>query len=110
MVNVPAYDFRAYIKKNSFAYFNFSRKCTETSFFPILLQILPPGTFVHRCDSSGCCLNYKERCLPKRTEEITVTFGIFDKKVDEIYLTLTNHTECWCQDIDKLKKHIIKKR
>lgn len=89
----------------------FLKKYMRSQAFTLLLQIKPPGTFVHRCESSGCCMNYEERCQSNKTTEVAVvvTFGVLGKTVKDMNVTVSNHTACSCQTKDKPENNPPKK-
>lgn len=69
---------------------------------------MPSGTFVYRCENSGCC-NYNQICGPELQENVTENFGIISKIVKQFSITFTNETKCSCINPEYKKKDNIKK-
>ncbi|CAG9840413.1 unnamed protein product [Diabrotica balteata] len=59
----------------------------------------PYATILHRCEGTGSCSNYNERCRPYHQETVKLVFII---KINQtIYKTfeLQNHTTCTCEPL-----------
>ncbi|XP_028128769.1 uncharacterized protein LOC114325044 [Diabrotica virgifera virgifera] len=65
-------------------------------------NIRPQSTVLHRCDGSGCCKKYNEKCQARLGKEVTLTFlHLSQKKYIEI--KATNHTRCVCEKFSETR-------
>ncbi|KAJ8922334.1 hypothetical protein NQ315_004277 [Exocentrus adspersus] len=68
-------------------------------------MIRPTVTLLHRCNATGCCENFSDRCMPSSTTEVTLTFAIFHPSIHEFFkVKATNHTACACEVDEKYIK------
>ncbi|CAG9840410.1 unnamed protein product [Diabrotica balteata] len=67
-------------------------------------DIRPFHTVLHRCDGSGCCPKYNQRCKPSATQTVTLNYLVITKQ-KFVEFQAENHTSCACEVIsDELIK------
>uniref|UniRef100_A0A6P7H4H5 Uncharacterized protein LOC114344259 n=1 Tax=Diabrotica virgifera virgifera TaxID=50390 RepID=A0A6P7H4H5_DIAVI len=61
-------------------------------------DIRPFHTVLHRCEGSGCCSRYNQRCKPADTQTVTLKYVVITKQ-RFVEFPAENHTSCHCEEI-----------
>jgi hypothetical protein len=66
---------------------------------------IPKATVLYRCgEDTGCCLREDMTCVPHKMETVTLVFNVHDTEYHNNSmreLQATNHTLCWCADLNE---------
>ncbi|XP_057662237.1 uncharacterized protein LOC130897415 [Diorhabda carinulata] len=77
----------------------------ESTYKEYMRKMRPYATILHRCEGSGCCKHYNERCQAASDESVLLTFYIGSNDEYKTFKA-TNHTSCVCKKIsdESIKK------
>nr|XP_023024448.1 uncharacterized protein LOC111512541 [Leptinotarsa decemlineata] len=68
----------------------------------IIQHIYPINTILHRCENTGCCGKFNERCKAMNDDDVDLTFmSVRSSSVEFYHISATNHTLCGCQKISE---------
>ncbi|KAG5896071.1 hypothetical protein JTB14_006860 [Gonioctena quinquepunctata] len=72
----------------------------DENYKKFIKDIRPRGTILHRCENSGCCKSYNEKCQPFKENNVDLTY-MYTIENSAKYFTITakNHTKCACQTV-----------
>uniref|UniRef100_A0A6P7GQC1 Uncharacterized protein LOC114339511 n=1 Tax=Diabrotica virgifera virgifera TaxID=50390 RepID=A0A6P7GQC1_DIAVI len=68
--------------------------------YEIYLPFMRPlATILHRCEGTGSCDTYNERCRPYHEAKVKVVFIIKNNETRYETFEFQNHTKCTCEPV-----------